>query len=186
MDLDEFLKKRKNKGQNCKKCTQFRYLYSNKLGLFIHYCNKKLKLFLPCKSFKKSKLGSIKTIIDKIEFDSKKEASRYRELKWQEQNGLITKFETQPKFILQEKYVNCADCKKRNNKQIKSRFKCEFCGSKKVKDAEGSITYKADFKIFNLDGSVVIEDTKGYETERFKINRKLLLYKYPEIILKIG
>ena len=184
MTLDEFLKKKK-KAQNCKRCINFRYVFDDIKQVFTHKCYKNKTLFNPCHLFKKAKLHSIKTIIDEITFHSLKEGKRYIELKQQKQQGIIKDFSIQPKFILLPKFVICKDCRKRNDEQIKSRFKCVECCSKEVAEAEGAITYSADFKIINIDGSIIIEDTKGFRTEAFKRSKKLLLYKYPEIELRV-
>ena len=41
------------------------------------------------------------------------------------------------------------------------------------------VTYRADFQIFYTDGLVDFVDVKGYETETFKIKKKLVEDKYP-------
>lgn len=93
-----------------------------------------------------SKYNNKKTIVDNIKFDSKVEANRYIELKMLEKARKISDLELQPKFILQEQYIN--------NKGEKIR----------------AITYKADFCY--LEGNkIVVEDVKGVETKEFKINR---------------
>ena len=46
-------------------------------------------------------------------------------------------------------------------------------------DLPGGITYRADFLIFWSDGTCTVEDVKGYETQEFKIKRKLLESTYP-------
>ena len=48
----------------------------------------------------KSKYGSRKTIVDGISFDSKKEASRYRELLLLERAGKIGNLRRQVKYVL--------------------------------------------------------------------------------------
>ena len=106
-----------------------------------------------------NKYNATKTIVDGITFDSKKEARRYVILKQTETNGVISKLELQPKFILQEKFT------------------------KKGKKYH-AITYKADFR-YMFDGREVIEDVKGFMTETFKLKRKLFEYKYPELTLLI-
>ena len=47
-----------------------------------------------------------KRTMDGITFDSEKEMNRYKELKWQREQGLIKDFELQPKFelIIKTKY----------------------------------------------------------------------------------
>ena len=50
---------------------------------------------------KKSKYRNVRTTVDGIVFDSKKEAARYSELKLLEGAGIITNLQLQVKFILQ-------------------------------------------------------------------------------------
>ena len=45
-----------------------------------------------------SKYKAVKTIVDGIKFDSKKEAKRYQELKLLERGGVIKDLELQPRF----------------------------------------------------------------------------------------
>lgn len=107
-----------------------------------------------------SKYNNKKTIVDNIKFDSKAEANRYIELKMLEKARKISDLELQPKFELQEKYIN--------NKGEKIR----------------AITYKADFCY--LEGNkIVVEDVKGIETKEFKIKKKLFENKYRDIDFRI-
>lgn len=107
-----------------------------------------------------SKYKNKKTIVDNIKFDSKAEANRYIELKLLEKSGKISDLELQPKFELQEKYIN--------NKGEKVR----------------AITYKADFCY--LEGNkIIVEDVKGVETKEFKIKRKLFENKYRDIDFRL-
>ena len=101
-----------------------------------------------------------KTVVDGIEFDSKKESIRYKELKLLERSGLIKNLQLQVKFELQPSF-------KKNGKTYRA------------------ITYIADFVYTEKKGQKVIEDSKGYETEVFKIKRKMFEYKYPDYELKI-
>lgn len=48
----------------------------------------------------RSKYGAIKTIVDGIKFDSKKEAKRYVELKLLVKAGVISELKLQPRFDL--------------------------------------------------------------------------------------
>lgn len=50
---------------------------------------------------KYNKYGNIKTVIDGIKFDSKRESERYLELKLLEKAGEISDLKLQPRFILQ-------------------------------------------------------------------------------------
>ncbi|WP_416330384.1 DUF1064 domain-containing protein, partial [[Clostridium] innocuum] len=54
----------------------------------------------PTEKPKKSKYGAVKTEVDGIMFDSKREASRYQELRLLEQAGEITNLRLQVPFEL--------------------------------------------------------------------------------------
>ena len=99
-----------------------------------------------------SKYNAHKTIIDNISFDSRKEADRYRELRFLENAGIIKHLARQPEFTLQEAFM---------------------CDGKK----ERKIVYRADF-MYEEDGRTVVEDVKGMKTEVYKLKRKLFLYQY--------
>ena len=109
-----------------------------------------------------NKYRNTKIIIDGIEFDSKKEGYRYKELKLLERAGLIRDLKLQTKFELQPSF-------KRNNKTIRA------------------ITYKADFDYLTKDNRHIIEDVKSKATEKdkvYRIKRKMLQYKYDNIEFK--
>ena len=99
-----------------------------------------------------SKYYSVKTTIDGIPFDSKKEANRYCELKLLERAGEISGLELQPTFELQPKY-------KINGRNVRS------------------LTYRADFAYLEK-GQRVVEDVKGFRTEVYRLKKKLFEYKY--------
>lgn len=81
-------------------------------------------------------------------YDSKKEARRHRELLLLERAGKITNLERQVKFELIPK-----------------------------QDGERACTYVADFVYENVDtGERVVEDTKGFKTEVYRIKKKLMLW----------
>jgi hypothetical protein len=105
---------------------------------------------------RKSKYNSKRTWADGICFDSQREAEYYRDLKLLFQAGEIKGFCMQPVFILQE-----------GNEEHRA------------------ITYRADFIVFHYDGTAEIIDTKGFETEVFKIKRKLFEDKFPELEIKV-
>lgn len=100
-----------------------------------------------------------KTIVDGIQFDSKKEANRYCELKLLEKAGHIKNLSLQPRFILQPSF-------KKNGKTYRK------------------IEYVGDF-MYLQDGKIIVEDTKGHETEVFKLKHKLFEHKYPDYELRI-
>ena len=107
-----------------------------------------------------TKYNNKKTVIDGITFDSKDESLYYEALKNMKAKGLIKEFRLQPKFILQEAFV-------KNDKKYRA------------------ITYIADFRVINNDGSAYIVDVKGMLTTEFKIKMKLFNYKYPDIELRL-
>lgn len=87
--------------------------------------------------------------IDNIIFDSKAEMTRYIHLKHLQKKGLIKELETQPLFILQDKF-------------------------RIGKDAIRQITYKADFKYIEND-RIVIEDVKGLLTPEYKLKKRIFI-----------
>lgn len=99
-----------------------------------------------------TKYNAKKTEIDGILFDSKREAARYVELKEQEKLGFITGLERQVKF--------------------------ELIPAQKRPDGttERGCYYYADFCYWR-NGKYVVEDVKGYDTETYRIKRKLMLQK---------
>lgn len=109
---------------------------------------------------KRSKYGNIKTEVDGISFDSRKEADYYCQLKLLKKAGEIKDFGLQPRFVLQEGF---------NKNGVRHR----------------PITYYADFVVENLDGTTDVIDVKGVETQAFKIKQKLFEYKFKDKNLKI-
>lgn len=111
---------------------------------------------------KKSKYGAKKTIVNGIKFDSKKEANRYLELKLLEKQGLIKHIDRQTRFELQPSY-------KKNGKTIRA------------------IYYVADFAYIDVKtGKTIIEDVKSEatKTQVYRIKKKILEYKYPNLEIK--
>lgn len=97
---------------------------------------------------KNSKFGNVKTVVDGIKFDSKKEADRYLELRMLERAGEISDLEMQKRFELIPK-----------------------------QDGEKACYYYADFDYYdNRTLQRVTEDTKGVRTPEYVIKRKLMLY----------
>lgn len=117
-----------------------------------------------------SKYKSKKITYDGITFDSKKECSRYKELKALEKAGIITDLALQVKFVLipeQREYTN----------EIYKKGPKKGC-FKKGKILERECSYYADFVYWTLEGLRVVEDTKGMRTADYKIKRKLMLYMH--------
>ena len=102
-----------------------------------------------------SKYGNRKTILDGIEFDSKREAERYAELKLLERAGEIQNLQRQTPFVLIPK---------------------QTIDGKMV---ERPCVYKADFT-YTEHGQDVVEDVKSdaTKTKDYIIKRKLLLWEF--------
>lgn len=125
--------------------------------------------------YNQNKYRNTKTIVDGITFDSRKEASRYRELKLLLDAGSISNLRCQEKFVLIPV--------QREPDIIGVRG-----GIKKGKVIEKECSYLADF-VYEEDGQTVVEDVKGYKNGSayniYKIKRKLMLYLYGIKIVEI-
>lgn len=95
-----------------------------------------------------SKYHSRKTEVDGIIFDSRKEASRYCELRLLLRAGDISDLQLQVPFELVPK-----------------------CGKNRA------VKYIADF-VYNEFGTQRVEDCKGYRTKEYIIKKKLMLWRY--------
>jgi len=98
---------------------------------------------------KMSKYNAIKTTVDGITFDSRKEASRYTELKLLSQAGEIRELRRQVPFEL-----------------IPKRGKLR------------AIRYVADFVYADNHGNDIVEDVKGMKTQVYKLKKRMMLEKY--------
>lgn len=109
-----------------------------------------------------SKYGNRKTVVDGQEFDSKKEAMRWIELRYMERAGLITQLSRQTQFELIP-----------NQRE-----------SGKV--VERAVTYKADFTYW-ANGQYVCEDVKSRatKTKEYIIKRKLMRYVHGITIVEV-
>lgn len=97
-----------------------------------------------------NKYHAKKTIVDGIEFDSKKEANRYYELLLMKRCGIIKDLQLQVPFELIPK-----------------------------QDGERACKYIADFVYYDCENYCqVVEDVKGIKTDVYKIKRKLMLQVY--------
>lgn len=103
-----------------------------------------------------------KVTYDGINFDSRKEARRYAELKQLEAAGEISGLELQKVYVLIPTQREPDVIGKRG-------------GIKKGKVIEKAVTYKADF-VYMKNGEQIVEDTKGFRTTEYIIKRKLMLY----------
>ena len=112
------------------------------------------------KDFGKKKTGKVnheRVTIGGITFDSKAEADRYTILRVMEKTGKITGLECHPRWEIIPK------------QQIE--------GHRNFQAAH----YTADFKYYDQDGQLVVEDVKSTytrEAEDYKIRRKLMLYMH--------
>lgn len=100
-----------------------------------------------------TKYKNKKVTFDGEVFDSKKEASRFIELRLLERAGKIQELRRQVEFEL-------IPSQKLNGKTI-----------------ERKCSYRADF-VYSENGKTVVEDTKGFRTKEYIIKRKLMLYVY--------
>lgn len=101
----------------------------------------------------RSKYGAVKTQVDGHVFASKAEAKRYLQLKELERLGQIDSLELQPKYELAPG-VRFSDATR----------------------ATPALRYVGDFRYFNHEGDLVVEDVKGGPvTEGFRIKRHLML-----------
>jgi hypothetical protein len=112
---------------------------------------------------KKSKYGNVKVVVDGHTFASTKESDRYCELKWMLIKGEITELVLQPRFVLLPKFTDSMGEKHRE------------------------IAYVADFEYLDHHGRDIVEDvkpSKTFTTAMYKLKKKLLLLKYPEITFR--
>lgn len=101
-------------------------------------------------SVRKSKYRSIKTTVDDITFDSKKEAKRYQELKLLQCANKIEDLRLQVPYILIDK--------SRYGRQIK---------------------YIADFVYYDNElKQEIVEDTKGFRTDVYRLKKRLMAETY--------
>lgn len=99
-----------------------------------------------------AKYKNRKMIYDGLKFDSEIECKRYVFLKGSQKRGIIKNLEIQPKYTLLDGFS---------------------IGGKRFRP----ITYTADFR-YDLNGRHIVEDVKGYETDVFKLKRKMFRAKY--------
>lgn len=120
------------------------------------------------KSF--SKYRSKKVEVDGIQFDSKKEANRYLELKLLERSGQIQNLRMQVPFeLIPNQYEEHIEFTKTGKEKIVKKL------------VERKCSYIADF-VYEEDGKTVVEDAKGFRDSTayalFVIKRKLVLQLY--------
>ena len=123
---------------------------------------KQFKMFLKNRlDAKENKYHNIKIEYDGIKFASKKELNHFIALKQLEKLGFIKELELQKVFELQPKYIN------NHGEHIRA------------------ITYIADFYYYdNKLNKYVVEDTKGFKTDVYKLKKKIFEYVYPNLAIK--
>ena len=113
--------------------------------------------------YRRRKYNAVKTEVDGITFDSKKEARRYQALRELEEQGEVHDLRRQVEYLLVPE--------QRLPDTIGPRG-----GIHRGKVLEYPVTYVADF-VYNLpDGGTVVEDCKGVRTPDYIIKRKLMRY----------
>lgn len=111
-----------------------------------------------CQGKRATKYGNVPTTIDGIRFDSRKEAQDYVTLKLLEQSGQIRDLVLQPRFTLQ---TGGGDMR--------------------------SIEYVADFMWLDTHtGKMFVRDSKGHQTDVFKLKAKMFRRLYPQYVYEVG
>ncbi len=107
-----------------------------------------------------TKYRAIKTEVDGIMFDSKKEAKRYQYLKERLDAGIIADLKLQP------------------------QFKCEING-KKICTYKADFEYLLADQIGPQGqiGHYVVEDVKGFKTPTYRLKKKLVEALFPGTII---
>ena len=113
----------------------------------------------------RNKYKAIKTTVNGIEFDSRKEARRYQDLLLLQRAGVIKKLERQVKFVLIPTQYETTVRYGKKGQRLKDKQKL----------LEKECSYVADF-VYEENGKKIVEDTKGVKTKDYIIKRKLMLY----------
>ena len=131
---------------------------------------------MPRKRKNHTKLNNQKVTIDGIEFDSRKEAQRYKELLLLQRAGAIRNLELQKRYELipaQYETVPTGEYYKVGSKKGQPKTK-QIC-------IEQSVVYIADF-VYEEKGQTVVEDVKGFRDPssatyaKFVLKRKMMLW----------
>lgn len=113
----------------------------------------------------KNKYSNIKTCVNGISFDSRKEARRYSELLLLQRAEAIRDLELQKKYVLIPAQYETYERYGKKGQRLQD-------GQRLV---EKECAYLADF-VYKEDGKTIVEDTKGIKTKDYIIKRKLMLY----------
>jgi Protein of unknown function (DUF1064) len=127
--------------------------------------SRRMPLSQPRKPAKaRSKYGAIKTVVDGITFDSKREAVRYVELKILEKTGDVIDLRCQTPFRIEV-----------NGKEI-ARYYADFTYKERIDRPLEGVPYHYSF---------VAEDAKGVRTAVYKLKKKLVEAQYGIVIREI-
>jgi hypothetical protein len=113
----------------------------------------------------KNKYHNKTAIVNGITFMSRKEGRRYQDLLLLERAGAIQDLQRQVKFVLIPAQCEAFERYGKNGQKLKD--------GQRILERECS--YVADF-VYQMDGEMVVEDTKGVKTKDYIIKRKLMLY----------
>jgi len=127
-------------------------------------------------NWSRSKYKAVKTTIDGITFDSKREAKRYTELKLLEKSGMITHLELQPTYDIT---INGAKiCK----------YKADFrYFTVRQENNEQYYNSKGEWQTPTMTGDKegqIVEDVKGFKTPIYRLKKKLVEACYPGTQIK--
>ena len=120
----------------------------------------------------KSKYYNKKVVVDGYEFDSRKEANRFCELRLLLRAGKISNLQLQKEYELipaQYEVVPTGELYTRGERKGELKTK-RIC-------IEQAVNYVADF-VYTENNKTVVEDTKGVKTEKYIIKRKLMLWRH--------
>ena len=113
----------------------------------------------------KNKYHSRKISRDGMTFDSLKEYRRYCELALLEKAGQITGLKLQVPFELLPAQYETFERYGKKGQRLKDGSRC----------IEKAVIYKADF-VYEENGKIIVEDTKGFKTKDYILKRKMMLY----------
>ena len=103
---------------------------------------------------KQGKYRNIRTTLRGVTFDSKKEALRYNDLLLLSRAGKIAELKRQVRFELIP-----------------------------AQGGERGVSYIADF-VYQEDNKTVVEDVKGIRTPVYILKRKILKWRFPDILFR--
>ena len=110
-----------------------------------------------------TKYHSRKTEVNGILFDSKLEAERYIQLRLLEKAGEITDLKLKPQFQIFMGYTDA-----------------------ETGERHGSRYYEADFMYLDkANHLVIVEDTKGVETDVFRLKWEYVQSEYPQYMFRM-